>query len=938
MIKKTLLATTLLLLGTSANATHVSKAPQQAPQKVPEQKLHHHGVHEEVDERAPTKQSQYQHQEPHFPIFNKNAKNNQFDSVKKTTNSANAMACDVSLFATSNSSSLIAQLKSQGPNCVNDLFSAAANIQQSAFTSDNMYSVANHVKTLSQNYNGGGDVDIEALFLYLRAGFYVEFYNNNVSFASWVKPAVKNALDAFVNNANFYQNNDAHGKTLSEVIITMDSSEQQDIYLPVVKEWLARWDQTYADKWNMRSAVNGIFTILFRGQYNTNFKALVANDNQLVNLLRDFSLQTWMVDSDSEYMIANAARELGRLKMYNGTIQTDVDSALSAIFNSSYQLYGYGDAVWLGAADTATYYADCSSFNICGYIDQLEAQALSQIHVCSPTIKIRSQNLTAIQQTSACQTMAAEETYFHNKLETGNTPIPGDNNTQLQVNIFDSSSDYGKYAGHLFGINTNNGGMYLEGDPSVANNIPNFIAYEASYAEPDHFVWNLEHEYVHYLDGRFDLFGNFSTPTEDVVWWSEGIAEYVAKQDNNQAAIDTVFDGSTYSLAEIFATNYDGFDQDRIYRWGYLAVRFMFEKHFNEVKAMIAETRAGNWSAYKTRTNTWAANYGTEFTTWTQNLTNPPTDNIAPVAIANGAYTGTTNQSVIFSSNGSNDSDGNIVSYLWTFGDGNISIEANPNHSYANADVYTVTLQVTDDQGANHTDTTTATITGDNNTNVLVNKTWLSISGDEGSETLYSINVPAGASSLRFDTSGGTGDADMYVKYGSAPTTSDFDCRPYKSGNLENCNIDVAQSGTYYVMVRGYNAYQTYLMASFEAPTSTVSIIDACAQQAPITSGRVEPDQAVCLGNSSTIWLSVSDVNAHNSIAIITGHGSNNLDIEFSNTGWPNGSNNDASSANAGNNECIYLTNLPEYWGYIKVTGDAVGAALEVRYDVAGCQ
>jgi microbial collagenase len=935
MINKVLVATSMFLIGASANAIQVNKPPQKAPVT----KQHHHGIHETINEKAPTKKSQYQVENNNVSSLDTlllKTKNNKLQIIENATNTASATGCDLSLFATSNSNNLISQLKNQGSNCVNDLFSAPADIQMNAFTSDNMLAVANHVKTLSQNYNGGGDADIEALFLFLRAGFYVEFYNDNVTLASWVTPSVKDALDAFVNNANFYQNNDAHGKTLSEVIITMDSSEQQDVYLPVVKEWLSRWDQTYADKWYMRGAVNGIFTILFRGQYNDNFKTLVADDIELVTLLKNFILQEWMIDSDAEFLAANAAKELGRLKLYNGTIQNNVNNALTEVFDSSYQLYGYGDAIWLGAAETATWYGDCSSFNICGYIDQLEAQALSQVHVCSPTIKIRSQNLTTIQQTSACQTMAAEESYFHTSLETGNTPIPGDNNTQLQVNIFDSSNDYGKYAGHLFGINTNNGGMYLEGDPSSANNIPNFIAYEASYAEADHFIWNLEHEYVHYLDGRFDLFGDFSTPTEDVVWWSEGIAEYISKQNNNPSAIDTVFDGSTYSLAEVFGTNYDGFDQDRIYQWGYLAVRFMFENHFTEVKAMIAETRAGNWTAYKNRTNTWAANYSVEFTEWTQGLTNNPTDNIAPEAIINGSYSSNINQLIEFSSNGSIDSDGTIESYLWTFGDGNTSTLANPSHSFNSAGDFTVTLKVTDDKGATNTDTTTATIAEDTSSNVLVNKAWLNISGDEGSESVFSINVPAGASSLRFDTSGGTGDADMYVKFGNAPTTSDYDCRPYKGGNLESCFIDNAQSGEYYVMIRGYNAYQTYLMASFDAPTLTY-IEDACAQQSPITSGRVEADQAVCLGSASTIWLSVSNVNEHDSIAIITGHGTNNLDIEFSNTGWPNGSNNNGSSSNPGNNECIYLNNLPEYWGYIKVTGNAEDASLIVRYDTNGC-
>jgi len=50
-------------------------------------------------------------------------------------------------------------------------------------------------------------------------------------------------------------------------------------------------------------------------------------------------------------------------------------------------------------------------------------------------------------------------------------------------------------------------------------------------------------------------------------------------------------------------TNYDGFDQDRIYRWGYLTVRFMFESYPSEVNQMLVHTRAGGWDAYQEKLN-----------------------------------------------------------------------------------------------------------------------------------------------------------------------------------------------------------------------------------------------------------------------------------------------------------------------------------------------
>ncbi|WP_413490630.1 S8 family serine peptidase [Shewanella baltica] len=89
------------------------------------------------------------------------------------------------------------------------------------------------------------------------------------------------------------------------------------------------------------------------------------------------------------------------------------------------------------------------------------------------------------------------------------------------------------------------------------------------------------------------------------------------------------------------------------------------------------------------------------------------------------------------------------------------------------------------------------------------------LSGATGTETLYKIVVPAN-SQLNITTSGGTGDVDLYVKAGAVPTTTSYDCRPYKNGNNESCSITVTQAGTYHVMLRGYANYSgVQLSASY---------------------------------------------------------------------------------------------------------------------------
>lgn len=93
------------------------------------------------------------------------------------------------------------------------------------------------------------------------------------------------------------------------------------------------------------------------------------------------------------------------------------------------------------------------------------------------------------------------------------------------------------------------------------------------------------------------------------------------------------------------------------------------------------------------------------------------------------------------------------------------------------------------------------------------------LSASTGSELRYTIVVPSGASNLSFAISGGSGDADLYVRFGTAPTTGTYDCRPYLNGNTETCNISNVQAGTYHVMVRAYAGFSgVSLVASYDEP------------------------------------------------------------------------------------------------------------------------
>lgn len=85
---------------------------------------------------------------------------------------------------------------------------------------------------------------------------------------------------------------------------------------------------------------------------------------------------------------------------------------------------------------------------------------------------------------------------------------------------------------------------------------------------------------------------------------------------------------------------------------------------------------------------------------------------VAPVAVASATPTsGYAPLAVGFSSNGSSDADGTIVSYSWNFGDGTGSPEPNPMHTYTTAGTFTPLLTVTDSQGLTHSKSLTISAT-----------------------------------------------------------------------------------------------------------------------------------------------------------------------------------------------------------------------------------
>ena len=510
--------------------------------------------------------------------------------------------CDDEAFASRTGAALVEHVRASPYACLNRLFvSAPGSIRFAAFRAQNMIDVATATQPLAAGYDGTNADSLAELALFLRIGYYNFFYESE--YMDWtgrvdeIDAAVVAAIDAFVENDHFHDDTDAHEDALWEVVTLMDSSEQQARYVPAAMSWLGRWAPRHLAT-ELDGAVNQFFVMLFRGHHQPEFAPATAADTELMETLRDFALADWMLDTDAQYLAENAGRELARFGQYrDAAIFPSVSSGVRTILER-YDPYGEGRFVWIATAATITYHDDCASYGICEFRAELEAATLPIEHTCSESTRLRVQNLTETELLEVCALLTTQEAQFHRQLRTGGEPVAGDFNSAVEVVVFAEYAEYAAYSWVFFGNDTNNGGIYLEGDPREPSNTARFIAHRATWLE-DEPVWNLEHELVHYLDGRFNMqggFGDYGVDSHNTVWWLEGLAEYASKANTDVTAVEVGRSAAT-RLSEAFEVTYND-NSTAVYRWSYLATRFMFERHRDDVDVFLRHFRAGDYDGY----------------------------------------------------------------------------------------------------------------------------------------------------------------------------------------------------------------------------------------------------------------------------------------------------------------------------------------------------
>lgn len=188
-------------------------------------------------------------------------------------------------------------------------------------------------------------------------------------------------------------------------------------------------------------------------------------------------------------------------------------------------------------------------------------------------------------------------------------------------------------------------------------------------------------------------------------------------------------------------------------------------------------------------------------------------------------------------------------------------------------------------------------------------------SGALNAQAFYRVDVPAGASSLTISISGGTGDADLYTRFGARPTLTAYDCRPYLTGNNESCTVAAPAAGSYYVMLNGYAAYAGLSLTASWSTGGTVSD--------PVLSVGVPIGALSSAAGSQKFWQVTVPSGTSRLVVSITGSSaaSNDADLYLRFGAHPSTSAYDCRPYLVGSNESCTVNAPPPGTYYVMLRG-----------------
>ncbi len=390
------------------------------------------------------------------------------------------------------------------------------------FTDANVREVMIAAQDRVRVWDGTNTSGLHQLFYFIHAAYFHEFFEEDV------RPFSEETSDQVIKTSlemeqaeHLLDPTEVAGNILGEWLIILDNPGIRHLFLDVAKRVLGAMTEERADIRSQRVAYNNVFYLMFRGIVNLDklYMDAVESDGAMVDVLDAASRYTFLYP-DNSYLITNAIGELGRL----GTVESLTDDVVYALAGLL-ELYPYLSAPHIKVVSSLGFFVDCTVAETCNVRDAVMALTFpNRFEFDDGALVVETSLEEGVVQTLYHAAKQVESQFF--RLIESITPLSNDENDVLTMRIYSSRSAYEDYQEYLYGLDTNNGGIYIESEAT-------FYTYQRT---PSESIYTLEdlfrHEFVHYLAGRYIIQGLFgSTAFYDncaLTWFDEGLAEFLA--------------------------------------------------------------------------------------------------------------------------------------------------------------------------------------------------------------------------------------------------------------------------------------------------------------------------------------------------------------------------------------------------------------------------
>ncbi|MFF0742222.1 collagenase [Streptomyces sp. NPDC004111] len=471
--------------------------------------------------------------------------------------------------------------------------------------------VARRAETLAASHDGRNTSHLLEMFTYLHAVAYHDFSRDEIDITDApTVDAMRRAIAAFGTAARTFDVTGANAETLREALIAGSAPGLRQHQLGLVQKVLATMDPahtaTHKDRGWAGAALSALslnYLGVYPGNQDAAFRAAVSADPAYRAAFKAFAGYTHLKGTGNEWVVRDALSEYGRFGEIPA-LKDGVVADLGTLLTTAKQNFGEGSQPWAKVATWLNYFGACKQYGICK--EDIEKRIFPYTYTYdNGAIKVRTglSRATVDQLYYASKQVKAQ---FHRVIGT-TEPLAGDTNTTLNIVLYASRADYETYHPLLTGMDTNNGGIYIERGAT-------FYTYQRRVPQDSSLTLEelFRHEYTHYLNGRFAVHGSFGEgpwyQNDRTTAMDEGTGEFFdgATRDDGIAVRqslvediinDTSGGGPRMSVNQLLHATYDG-DGFRFYSYAGTFFEYLWRDHPGKLQEMYRYLRANDVAAY----------------------------------------------------------------------------------------------------------------------------------------------------------------------------------------------------------------------------------------------------------------------------------------------------------------------------------------------------